>query len=107
MDKRRKSRNTRLADGVGIKTFAELENGLSMWADIVKYMGKDEVLHIEDASLHFSEQMMSKPHFDENLCFIVTVNKKTAATISVACDYQKSDGLVYMVCCKPEYRGMG
>ena len=96
-----------LADGVEIKTFAELENGLSMWVDIVKYMGKDEVLQIEDASLHFKEQMISKPNFNESLCFIVTINQKPAATISVACDYKEKDGLVYMVCCKPEYRGMG
>mgnify|MGYP003312674325 CR=1 FL=1 len=42
-----------------------------------------------------------------SLCFILKVDGVCAASITVICDYEKKDGYIHMVACKPEFRGRG
>lgn len=92
-----------LPEGVAIDTYANRENALNEWLDIVQYGLTNGV---EDEA-YYKMCMIDRENYDEKLNFILTVDGNAAATITVICDYNKKQGYIHMVACKPEYRGRG
>ena len=89
--------------GLTLKTFIELENSLNVWLDIVQY-GLSDKLEGEE---YYKMCMTDLPYYKDDKCFFVLKDGVPAATITVVCDTDKKHGLIHMVACKPEFRGLG
>ena len=94
-----------LPESVELKRFTEIDNALSEWIDVIRYMDGGEKIPDEEA--YYRDVMLCEKGYDDNLCFILTVDGVCAASITVICDYEKKDGYIHMVACKPEFRGRG
>ena len=94
-----------LPSGVELKSFPELPNALEAWLDIVRYMG--QTVQPPSDKDYYDKVMISRPNYNENMCYFLTVDGQPAATITVICDYSAKKGYVHMVCCKSEFRGRG
>jgi ribosomal protein S18 acetylase RimI-like enzyme len=98
-----------LPNGVTLTTFDRLENAKKEWLDIA-IPGKlwpDELNNLPYPVDFYREFMTAFDIYTEDKCFFLLVNGECAATITILCDYKNSQGLVHMVSCKPEFRGMG
>lgn len=93
-----------LPDDIEVKKLSEINNGVEEWLDIIKYMEKEPV---EQSVDFYDKLMLSYENYREDLCFIITVNGVSAATITVICDPVKKEGYIHMVACKPDFRGRG
>ncbi len=94
-----------LPKGIEIKSFHELNNALSIWLDIIRYLSQ-EGKKIDDSE-YYKKYMLKYPNYNDERCYILTINGAPAATITVICDYSEKSGYIHMVACKPEFRGMG
>ena len=94
-----------LPEGMTVKTLPEIENGIRVWLDIVKYMW-DEANELDE---EFYKKLMSNfdKNYNENMCYFLLVDDVPVATITIICDYEKSNGYIHMVACKPDLRGKG
>ena len=95
-----------LPESIELKRFTEIDNALSEWVDIVRHMD-NAAYNIEDEMTYYTDVMLCEKGYDDNLCFFLTVDGAPAATITVICDYERKDGYIHMVTCKPEFRGRG
>ncbi len=93
----------KLADGLTLVSFPNLENALEIWLDIVQYGLSDKK---EEADF-YETWMTNLPYYQDDKCFFVLDNGVPAATITIVCDYEHKNGLIHMVACKPEFRGKG
>ena len=85
------------------RPFDGSDEDIDKWLDIVSYGLTGEKL-----DKPFFEKCMwehGDPEFDK--FFIVECDGIAAATIAVICNYEKKEGYIHMVACKPEYRGEG
>lgn len=92
-----------LPEGITVETFPERENALNEWLDIVQY-GLSGGLMGEE---YYTKCMTERACYDEKLCHFIVKDSKAVATITVICDYEKMEGYIHMVACKPECRGQG
>ncbi len=71
-----------------VKNFSELENAMDAWLEIVQYGltngKKDEKFYHATMTIHSAYQ--------EDKCFFVLENGIPVATLTVICDYAKSEG---------------
>ncbi|MBQ7700454.1 MAG: GNAT family N-acetyltransferase [Clostridia bacterium] len=89
--------------GLVCRTFTGSEQDIEAWLDIVQY-GLTEKR--EDKAF-FRECMYSHGELEYDKFFIVECGGVPAATLAVICDYEKKQGYIHMVGCKPEFRGLG
>lgn len=86
-----------------VKNFSELENAMDAWLEIVQYGltdgKKDEKFYHATMTIHSAYQ--------EDKCFFVLENGIPVATLTVICDYTKSEGYIHMVACHEAARGKG
>ena len=92
-----------LPEGVTVETFNERENALNEWLDIVQYGLSNGLMGAE----YYENCMTSRELYKENMCNFIVKDGKAIATITVICDYDKKEGYIHMVACKPECRGQG
>lgn len=85
------------------RTFDGSDKDIDAWLDIVQY-GLTEKR--EDKPF-FYECMYSHGELEFDKFFIVECDGVPAATLAVICDYEKKQGYIHMVACKPEFRGRG
>ena len=90
-------------EGLECRTFTGSDNDIEAWLDIVQY-GLTEKR--EDKAF-FRECMYSHGELEYDKFFIVECGGVPAATLAVICDYEKKQGYIHMVGCKPEFRGLG
>lgn len=55
----------------------------------------------------FRECMYAHGSLEYDKFFIIECGGVPAATAAVICDYEKKEGYIHMVACKPEFRGRG
>lgn len=92
-----------LPDGFSVKNYTEVDNAMEHWLDIVQYgisKGRAD-------DLYYKKTMLERPCYNEKDCLFVMKGACPIATITVICNYEKKDGYVHMVACKPEARGQG
>ena len=92
-----------IPQGCQVVNFLQLENAMEKWLDIVQYGlsgGK------KDAA-YYQKMMTSRPLYSEDKCFFILENGHAIATLTVICDYEKSEGYVHMVACHESARGKG
>jgi mycothiol synthase len=89
--------------GLTLKNFVELDNSLDIWLDIVQYGLSDK----KEGADYYKTCMTDLPNYKDDFCFFILKDGVPAATITVVCDYQNKHGLIHMVACKPEFRGLG
>lgn len=94
-----------LPAGIEVKTFPKLENALTAWQDIVRYL--DENGQLDTSGEYYKIAMLDYPNYEDELCYFLLVQGEPAATLTVICDYEKKQGYIHMVACKPEFRGKG
>ena len=96
----------KLLDNMELVTFPQVENAEKEWTDIVSYgsLLPDERV---DGVSYYNECMKGLPTYTDDMCYILKVNGVCAATVSVVCNYETKVGLMHMVGCKPEFRGLG
>lgn len=92
-----------LPNSVTVDTFNKRENALNEWLDIVQYGLTDGVMDEE----FYHRCMTDRPFYNDKMCYFIVKDGKTVATITIICDYEKSEGYIHMVACKPECRGQG
>ena len=92
-----------LPEGVTIKSFTELDGALEIWLDIVQYGLSDQ----KEGADYYKLCMTDLPAYTPDKCFFLLKDGTPAATLTVVCDYEKSHGLIHMVACKPDFRGLG
>ncbi|MBR2721368.1 MAG: GNAT family N-acetyltransferase [Clostridia bacterium] len=92
-----------IPEGMGVYTFQELPNALEEWLEIVQYGLSEGKAGPE----YYEECMTALKDYYPDKCFFVTVDGEAVATVTVLCDYEKSEGHIHMVACKPGYRGRG
>ncbi len=90
-------------DGAVCRCFDGSDKDVDAWLDIVQY-GLTEKR--EDKAF-FYECMYSHGELEYDKFFIVECDGIPAATLAVICDYEKKQGYIHMVGCKPEFRGRG
>ena len=95
----------RFPTGITINTLPEIPNGLGIWQDVIRYMSKN--YDVDTGGDYYECAMLRKPNYNENMCYIFSVDGEAAATITVICDDVTKQGCVHMVACKPEFRGRG
>ena len=89
--------------GFTVRSFNGSDSDIDAWLDIVQY-GLTEKR--EDKAFFF-ECMYSHGELEFDKFFIVERGGVPAATLAVICDYEKKQGYIHMVGCKPEFRGLG
>ena len=94
-----------LPAGVEVKILPKLENALAAWQDIVRYL--DENGQLDTSGEYYKIAMLDYPNYEDELCYFLLVQGEPAATLTVICDYEKKQGYIHMVACKPEFRGRG
>ena len=94
-----------LPAGIEVKIFPKLENALAAWQDIVRYL--DENGQLDTSGEYYKIAMLDYPNYEDELCYFLLVQGEPAATLTVICDYEKKQGYIHMVACKPEFRGRG
>ena len=92
-----------LNSGLTLKSFTELDSALEIWLGIVQYGLSDK----KETEEYYKTCMTDLPNYQEDKCFFVLKDGVPAATITIVCDYEKKHGLIHMVACKPEFRGLG
>ena len=92
-----------IPDGLSIINLPNLENAVEEWLDIVQYGLSDK----RETAEYYKSTMTDLPNYSEDKCFFVLKNGVPTSTITIVCDYEKKHGLIHMVACKPEFRGMG
>ena len=92
-----------LPEGITVKTFPEMPDAVNVWLDIVRFMSQAESAPAGED--YYDRLMRNWPHYDENMCYFLTVDGVPAATIAVVCNYPEKKGYIHMVACKPEFRG--
>ena len=92
-------------EGVELRTLPQLSDGVAHWLEIIRFMEQTE--SPETPYKVFEDCLLKWPDYDENLCFFLTVDGAPAATLTVICHREKSQGYVHMVACKPHFRGKG
>lgn len=90
---------------VEVKNFPSLDQALTAWQEIVKYL--DENGQLDTSGDYYKIAMLDYPNYEEELCYFLLVQGQPAATLTVICDYEKKQGYIHMVACKPEFRGRG
>lgn len=97
-----------LPEGVELLTLSKIEDGVRVWADIVRHMEKEGVTEYPEGYMRFYESVMqNEENYREELCFFLSVRGTPAATFTVICNEESGEGYVHMVALKPEFRGMG
>lgn len=94
-----------LPTGITIKSLPDTPNGLGVWQDIIKYMSKH--YDVDTGGDYYERSMLKTDHYNENMCYIFSVDGVPAATITVVCDEGAKEGCIHMVACKPDFRGCG
>lgn len=92
-----------LPENCQVRNFSELENAMDAWLEIVQY-GLTEG-KMDEAFYHAA--MTARPAYQEDKCFFVLENGIPVATLTVICDYDKSEGYIHMVACHEAARGKG
>lgn len=90
-------------EGCKVVSFAELENAVNKWLDIVRY-GLSEGRQDED---FYRKVMTANRNYREEHCFFVLEGERAVATLAVLCDYEKKEGYIHMVACREDSRGKG
>ena len=90
---------------VTVKTLPQLENGVQVWLDIIRFMFLEPKSNLTEEFFH--KTMTDYANFDENHCYILLLEDVPVATITVIFDRQEKQGYIHMVACKPECRGKG
>ena len=83
--------------------FTELDNALDEWLDIVRFGLSDG----KQGQEYYRNMMTANPLYREDKCFFILENEKAVATLTVICNYEKSEGYIHMVACREEARGKG
>ena len=86
-----------------LRSFDGSDTDIEKWLDVVQY-GLTEKR--EDAGF-FASCMLSHKNLEFDKIFMVEHEGDAAATLTVICDYDKKEGYIHMVGCKPQYRGRG
>ena len=94
-----------IPEGIAVVNFPNLENALSIWADIIPYLNADG--NLDNPEGYYQHSMTEYPNYKDDKCFFVMVDNCPAATLTVICDYNKKKGYIHNVACKPEFRGRG
>ena len=89
--------------GYVFRCFDGSDEDIEAWLDIVQY-GLTEKR--EDKAF-FRQCMYSHGNLEYDKFFMVECGGVPAATLAVICDYEKKQGYIHMVACKPEFRGRG
>lgn len=98
-----KSKTVLLPDGITVETFNERDTALDDWLDIVQYGLSEKRLGKE----FYDNCMTAREFYDDKMCYFIVKGGEAIATITVICDYNKKEGYIHMVACKPECRGQG
>ena len=85
------------------RSFDGSDKDIEIWLDIVQY-GLTEK---REGKAFFCECMHSHGELEYDKFFIVECDGTPAATFAVICDYEKKQGYIHMVGCKPGFRGRG
>jgi ribosomal protein S18 acetylase RimI-like enzyme len=97
-----------LPEGTELLTLKQIDDGVRVWADIVRHMEKDGVTEFPEGYTRFYESVMqSEENYREELCFFLSVRGTPAATFTVICNKESGEGYLHMVASKPEFRGLG
>jgi ribosomal protein S18 acetylase RimI-like enzyme len=97
-----------LPENTELLTAKQIDDGVRVWADIVRYMEKDGVTEFPEGYTRFYESVMqSEENYREELCFFLSVRGAPAATFTVICNKDTGEGYLHMVASKPEFRGLG
>ena len=86
-----------------LRSFNGSDEDMEKWLDIVQY---GLTAKREDADF-FALCMLSHKELEYNKIYMVEKDGDAAATLTVICNYEKKEGYIHMVACKPEYRGRG
>jgi len=90
-------------ENCSIVAFPDLENAVEKWLDIVQY-GLSNGL---DTESYYENMMTKEPYYRDDKCFFLLENNEAVATLTVICNYEKSEGYIHMVACKDTCRGKG
>lgn len=85
------------------RAFNGSDGDIDAWLGIVACGLTDGIADRE----FFYDCMYSHGELEYDKFFIVECSGVPAATLAVICDYEKKEGYIHMVACKPEFRGRG
>ena len=88
---------------VKVETFAQRENALDEWLDLVQY----GLTGTKQGPACYKSLMSDKEWYSEDNCFFLVIDGRAAATITVICNKDKKQGYIHMVACHPDFRGRG
>ena len=71
----------RFPTGITINTLPEVSNGLGIWQDVIRYMSKN--YDVDTGGDYYECAMLRKPNYNENMCYIFSVDGEAAATVPV------------------------
>ena len=91
--------------GVSVQSLPETPNGLDTWKDVIRYMSKN--FDTDTSGDYYDRSMLQQANYNENMCYIFSVDGEPAATVTVICDQSAKAGRIHMVACKPGFRGHG
>lgn len=89
--------------GLVCRSFDGSDKDIESWLDIVQY-GLTEK---RQDKAFFYECMFSHGELEYDKFYMVECDGEPAATLAVICDYDKKQGYIHMVGCKPGFRGRG
>jgi mycothiol synthase len=99
----KKAQELVIPDGVEIKNWAEIENPLDKWLDIVQHgltAKKEDEEYYKRCMFHYENYKVEDT-------FFFSYNGQEVATVTVICDAKTKEGYIHMVAVKTEARGKG
>lgn len=93
----------KLPDGYSFVTFDGSDEYRDKWLDTVCYGLTEKRMD----RAFFEHCLNEYGKYENDKVFFVEKNNEAAATVTVICDYEKKEGYIHMVACKPEHRGLG
>ncbi|MBQ9545367.1 MAG: GNAT family N-acetyltransferase [Clostridia bacterium] len=85
------------------RNFNGTDEDIDKWLGIVRFGLTSK---LEDKA-YFEKCMYAYGELEFDKFFIVEKNGDPAATLAVICNYEKLEGYIHMVACKPDFRGQG
>ncbi len=92
-----------LPNGYSVACFDGSDEYRNKWLDIVRYGLTERLMDRE----FFEHCLNEYGKYENDKVFFVKKGNEAAATLTVICDYEKKEGYIHMVACKPEHRGLG
>ena len=96
----------KMPNGLELYRYSELQNATEDWTSIVRY-GSMLPETLDPKVDYYLDSMQGFPYYSDDWCYIIKVGGVAAATVTVVCNPDTRCGLIHMVACKPEFRGLG